>query len=575
MVKSKIARFCSVFFLVIVSFFLISFSQIPIKVQADGTVGTPCRGGYACDSPNVCAPQAGGGPAMCQAPAAGSGVKSKIKKVKEFNEAETAAQTGTVSLYPHVKDSFDGIQLALAKNLCAECLGIKDDDGTGASLYGSLVAYTRDIYQNKPADTGTYVADLLQDMHVVSPAYAQGIGFVSLNPILEVWKTFRNLAYFVFVIIFVVIGFLIMFRQKIGSQAVITAEQAIPGMIVAMLLVTFSYAIAGLMIDLMYLFMYLIAGLFSKPDLLQGNVFQIAGDLIGANTAGKGAENVASFVFNTLGQGLAGALVAILSSLTMGLLILIVIVFNAFRLFIELLKTYVFLIINIAFAPLILMMTPLSGGGVFVSWVKGLIANLAVFPTILILLIIFDVLSNLSRTFGGGFSPPYLTGMSDPGVLPFLAGLALILALPEAVVEVRKKLGGEDVGIFGKLMQTGLTNIGKAADIGMPVGGAVGGGAMGAIRSGRKALKMDSMYEFDPVTGLRGRLKTVDFLKNVYYGAGYNLDGGKKKVGGIKPYGKIGYNAGSEARKTIDNIRDGRFLDPNNIYRLLLDREKK
>jgi hypothetical protein len=41
---------------------------------------------------------------------------------------------------------------------------------------------------------------------------------------------------------------MIMFRTKVG-QAAITAQQAIPNVVIAMLAVTFSYAIAGLMID--------------------------------------------------------------------------------------------------------------------------------------------------------------------------------------------------------------------------------------------------------------------------------------------------------------------------------------
>ena len=51
-----------------------------------------------------------------------------------------------------------------------------------------------------------------------------------------------------------------MFRAKINPQTVVTIQSAIPKAVVALILVTFSYAIAGLMIDLMYLLIGLIFG---------------------------------------------------------------------------------------------------------------------------------------------------------------------------------------------------------------------------------------------------------------------------------------------------------------------------
>src|SRR5690606_25281628 len=97
-----------------------------------------------------------------------------------------------------------------------------------------------------------------------------GLGFSSLDPILDTWKAFRNVAYLFYVIMFLVIGFMIMFRQKISSQAVVTAQQALPKIIISLIAVTFSYALAGLMIDAMYLIMYLIVGLFPSQTFENG-----------------------------------------------------------------------------------------------------------------------------------------------------------------------------------------------------------------------------------------------------------------------------------------------------------------
>ena len=125
----------------------------------------------------------------------------------------------------------------------------------GQGVIPAMSEYIAYMYQ-KPASTQAYIADVFKSAKIIPPAQAQGIGFGALDPILQTWKTFRNLAYLFFVLIFLVIGFMIMFRHKINGQTVVTIQQAIPNIIVALLFVTFSYAIGGLLIDAMYLVMY-------------------------------------------------------------------------------------------------------------------------------------------------------------------------------------------------------------------------------------------------------------------------------------------------------------------------------
>ncbi len=104
------------------------------------------------------------------------------------------------------------------------------------------------LYQ-KPAasslDYLAYVQNNIQNKQIVQPAFAdEGFGFGALGPILEVWKTFRNASYFIFVLGFIVYGFMIMFRIKINPQTAITIQLALPKLIITLLLITFSYAIA-------------------------------------------------------------------------------------------------------------------------------------------------------------------------------------------------------------------------------------------------------------------------------------------------------------------------------------------
>ena len=100
-----------------------------------------------------------------------------------------------------------------------------------------------------PASGVEYIAQV-KDSFLGKPVYAQGVGFQGLQFLLPLWRGFRNAVYVLASIIFVVIGIMIMLRIKISPQAVVTVQSAIPQLITTLILVTFSYAIAGLVIDI-------------------------------------------------------------------------------------------------------------------------------------------------------------------------------------------------------------------------------------------------------------------------------------------------------------------------------------
>ncbi len=107
-----------------------------------------------------------------------------------------------------------------------------------------------------PASSLDYVRYLSNNFGVVEPAHAQVNGFEALQPIQNIWIAVRNLSYLIFVIIFVIIGLAIMLRVKIDPRTVMTIQNQIPRVIISILLITFSYAIVGLMIDIMWLSTY-------------------------------------------------------------------------------------------------------------------------------------------------------------------------------------------------------------------------------------------------------------------------------------------------------------------------------
>lgn len=331
-------------------------------------------------------------------------------------------------------------------------------DKYGTGLIGDINNGIVAMFSNPAANTSTYVADVLESAKIIPPAQAQGLGFAALDPILETWKIFRNVAYLFFVVIFLVIGFMIMFRQKIGGQTVVTAQQAIPSIITALIFVTFSYAIAGLMIDLMYLIMFLLIGLFgSSTDLIDKSFLELGFSLLTGKDFGSGIFGTVSEAVQDLAANLQiPDALGWIGGLTLGLIFVVAVVIGIFKLFFELLKTYVTIIASIAFAPLFLMVGAIPGKNVFGGWIKGLIGNLAAFPVTLLLLIMYDKMTS-ANIVQGGFMPPYLIGKGQGGAITVLVGLGIILVMPEAVKKAKEALGAKD-SVFTELAKTAYGN---------------------------------------------------------------------------------------------------------------------
>jgi len=390
---------------------------------------------------------------------------------------------------------------------------------------------------NPPASSQTYLADLLQNAKIIPEAQAQGLGFSSLDPILETWKSFRNVAYLFFVVIFLIIGFMIMFRAKIG-QAAITVQQAIPSIIIALLAVTFSYAIAGFLIDLMYLIMYLLVSLFNGEgqNLISGNLF----NLIGGMFKGFGKtvkDTMEDLMAGLLGEGWVSAALGWLSSLSATMIIGLAILISAFKIFLELLKSYVAIILQVVFAPIILMVGAIPGNNSFFSWIKNLTGNLLMWPVVLICLLANRMLTNTGYQFNdsqtGGFMPPYLLGHGQGAAFPALVGIGILIVIPEIMKEAKKKLGVED-GIMGSLAGSALKRLKTAQQIIPPAIGAAGGTAKGVV-SGLRSVPPDS--------GFGTKFKAV-----------------KQHV---KAYSGQGVARGNVISSKIANIIEGKAFDPN------------
>jgi hypothetical protein len=121
-------------------------------------------------------------------------------------------------------------------------------------LLGFQTSLLSNLYVYKPIHTGEYFADLGSQIGITKPANAQvsGSGNAVLSPVFNLWKASRNFAYLGMILIFVAIGLMVMFRQKLNPQTVVTVQLALPGLVIGLILITFSYFLASLITDLAY-----------------------------------------------------------------------------------------------------------------------------------------------------------------------------------------------------------------------------------------------------------------------------------------------------------------------------------
>jgi len=371
-------------------------------------------------------------------------------------------------------------------------LGYVENSGGAIGAMGTLIGMTYNI----PISSTQYIAYLHNNFGITKPAYAQagGIGFSSLGPLVRIWSEFRNITYLLFVLLFVLIGLGIMFRLQIDARTVMTIQNQIPKIIITLLLVTFSYAIAGLLVDLMWVSTYVSARvitnalpngntvyqestnqLISFPHQFGDKALQDNGGLLGVGvTAGSGLGEIVQKLFteqvsgklnpdgtpnpcsgqpwwniscwgNAVGDmwtliknALSAALGFVVSILA--IVIIAAAIFAAmFRLWFSLIKAYVFILLNVALAPFYIMTGLLPGGIGFGGWVKDLLGNLAAFPATVIMFLLARVFieSFGANTTSDQFIPPLIGNPGATNALGGLIGMGIILITPDVVTITR------------------------------------------------------------------------------------------------------------------------------------------
>lgn len=412
---------------------------------------------------------------------------------------ENAIDTDTcVKGLSQIKDAFD--QLGNVKNTLTSDTSIDTDKPTPHQ-------FAQYVLKERPISGISYVKQSLSKLNPVRTTSAQsagfgyaqsaGFGYAQMGGLVRnLWASVRNFSYALFVIVAIILSFMIMFRVKTSPQTVISIQSALPKLALTLVLVTFSYAIAGFLIDLMYVIIGVVALFFegafpttilgydhSMFEVLTtglfgaGFLFMLLFDVIGYPLAlflglvalpntGLGITNLASSSLLTI--------VGFVLGLVLMIVMIIVVVFMWFKITWLLLKTTATLLLLIIFGPLqITAGTVMSSVG-FETWVKNIASQLAVFPlvgSLFSLSFLFlnesikqslDSLNNTSwaQTLGGVPShsaigtisfgdgwPPLLAGAGNIGPLILMGiSLTVLFIIPKAADMIKSVLSGRPFG---------------------------------------------------------------------------------------------------------------------------------
>lgn len=180
-----------------------------------------------------------------------------------------AAQTTTTSggqnvAVGYVKNAISATSEALSQSMAnGVTTTITTASGQEVNVYSysgaipSLISTTGLMYQQRPVSVEVWANGIKDKISpgvaaqssLDSDTYNPGQGYDLLSPIQGLWRAAVNLVYIFYILIVVGLAFLILFRSQLGGQEAVTLFNALPSLIISLVLVYFSYPISALFID--------------------------------------------------------------------------------------------------------------------------------------------------------------------------------------------------------------------------------------------------------------------------------------------------------------------------------------
>lgn len=475
--------------IIIVSLFSVffSFNPTPVLAQAEDPFG--CEEAAAGSTP----PPAGS-PAGITNPQPGVGdtvqpYQQSICQYKNaLDEEDVNLQKFNLGLMDNlafgINRQITGLPSTEAELECIEGGGTNCRAGAAIPFLMNSIAM---LYTEEPASGVQYLADIKSK--ITGETLAAQTGYDALKPTQALWTTFRNLTLLLYVIFFIVIGFMIIFRQRLSSSSVASVQAVLPKIVISLILVTFSYAIVGLMIDLMNFFIAVMIQILSSESVAQpnsngiyyeNNVFTfMLKELFLENISGifHSSDDIIAGAIDNFGlpdliEKFSSSILSALAVAVIGIMMLVA----TFRIFFMLLMAYVKVFFYTIFGPLMIGIGVIPGMPGFGPWIRNIAAQLATF-VITILMIIFAAYfmgvgqgritsGEATITEGEGWNAPLLGGFtSDDGAdaLKALIGIGIMLGIPSAAKIAQDAFkvksggfGGQIGGAAGAVAGTGF-----------------------------------------------------------------------------------------------------------------------
>lgn len=424
------------------------------------------------------------------------------KQVEQQGDATTVSQKRYSAT--QVMDTFNTIGY-----------GILDPSGSNTRAAIPMLGRTIGLLSgNPPVETRQYFAYMAGKAGFVDQAYAANApaGFGLLEPIQKIWVATRNIAYLIVSLILVVIGFMIMLRKKIDAQTVVGIQQALPNIVVTLLLITFSYAIAGFVIDMIYFTTFFGIKLLAINDVFTDNgdsaielirtksLFTIGlANLFGgthldpennSTPIETAADALGNLTANLLGDVTGGALSSVTGLIGQPIAFVIfavAILFALFKLFFSLLMAYIQIILLAVLGPLQLMMNALPGSDAFSKWFRNLLANAIAFPAAALMIVFAVAIMGMEgdrwkvspgigftdKDNGVNWTAPLIFGTGDNygagnavDAVKALLGFGILLMTPKVVDMVKEALQAPEFkygSAIGEAMQIGWQRTGGFA----------------------------------------------------------------------------------------------------------------
>lgn len=323
-----------------------------------------------------------------------------------------------------------------------------------SGLLGAISGTESYLFINNPVSITQYSRYYAQAHGFIRSADAQttGTGFTALSPVIPLWEVFRNVAYLVLVIMVVIIGFVIIFGGKYG-QSEVSLISSLPKIVIAVIVITFSYPIAGFVVDISNLGTNVIAGILGPRFVQAGayfpgqypvscllnnttpisiatgatqnpgvdqcpyqeptppgnkqstgdfNVFRMIAPIASYGQWGGGStpqETIANLIDRPTNIGLLDAFLYGVNILqnqaewAIDFIINVVVLFISLRVFVLILTSFIRIVIGAMLGPLMLIGYPLSGASSLMNWLRSLLSPAIVFPAVFAMLFVAAILA--------------------------------------------------------------------------------------------------------------------------------------------------------------------------------------